>query len=74
MNAASGENRKELSSSKILTDASFNGDCNEGTINVNKYNNKNKWDVKYIQMLTAPTEGATENIGEGLHYLEIYSM
>ena len=39
---------------------------------------ENKWDVKYIQMLTAPTEGATENIGErssleDLHYLEIYS-
>ena len=28
---------------------------------------ENKWDVKYIQILPAPTEGATENIGEGLH-------
>ena len=28
---------------------------------------ENKWDVEYIQMLTASTEGATENIGEGLH-------
>ena len=25
----------------------------------------NKWDIKYIQILPAPTEGATENIGEG---------
>ena len=30
-------------------------------------NNRKKWDVKYIQILPAPTEGATENIGEGLH-------
>ena len=28
---------------------------------------ENKWDVKYIQILPSPTEGATENIGEGLH-------
>ena len=25
----------------------------------------NKWDIKYIQILPAPTECATENIGEG---------
>ena len=30
--------------------------------------------MKYIQILPAPTEGATEKIGEGLHFLEIYSM
>ena len=29
---------------------------------------ENKWDVKYIQILPAPTEGATENIGEGFHF------
>ena len=29
---------------------------------------ENKWDKKYIKILPAPTEGATENIGEGLHY------
>ena len=29
---------------------------------------KNKWDIKYIQQLPAPTEGALENIGEVLHY------
>ena len=29
---------------------------------------ENKWDVKYIQILPAPTEGATENIGECFHY------
>ena len=28
---------------------------------------ENKWDVKYIQILPAPTEGATENIGKDLH-------
>ena len=35
---------------------------------------ENKWDIKYIQILPAPTEGATENIGDGLNFLEIYSM
>ena len=30
-------------------------------------------DIKYAQILPAPREGATENIG-GLRYLEIYSM
>ena len=30
-------------------------------------NNRKKWDVKYIQILPAPTEDATENIGQGLH-------
>ena len=29
---------------------------------------ENKWDLKYIQILPAKTEGATENIGEVLHY------
>ena len=29
---------------------------------------ENKWHIKYIQMLPTPTEAATENIGEGLHY------
>ena len=28
---------------------------------------ENKWDVKYIQILTVPTEGRMENIGEVLH-------
>ena len=28
---------------------------------------ENKWDVKYIQILTVPTEGAMENIAEVLH-------
>ena len=28
---------------------------------------ENKWDIKYIQALPAPREGASENIGEGLH-------
>ena len=35
---------------------------------------ESKSDIKYIQMLTAATEGATENIEEGLHYWEIYSI
>ena len=29
---------------------------------------ENKCHIKYIQMLLPSTEGATENIGEGLHY------
>ena len=29
-----------------------------------------RWDIRYIQILPAPTEGAKENIGER----EIYSM
>ena len=29
---------------------------------------ENKWDIKYIQILPVPTEGATKNIGEGLQY------
>ena len=29
---------------------------------------ENKWDIKYLQILPAPTESATENIGEGFHY------
>ena len=30
--------------------------------------------MKYIQTLPGPTEGTTENIGEGFHYKKIYSM
>ena len=29
---------------------------------------ESKWNVKYIQILPAPTEGATENNVEGLNY------
>ena len=36
MNYASGENWKEASSSTISTEASFNGDSNGETLNVNK--------------------------------------
>ena len=32
---------------------------------------ENKWDLKYIQILPGPNEGATDNIGEGLHYYEL---
>ena len=35
-NSASGKNWKELSSSKISTEGSFNGDSNEETLNVKK--------------------------------------
>ena len=28
---------------------------------------ENKWDIKYTQILPAPREGATENVGEGVH-------
>ena len=31
-------------------------------------NNRKKWYVKYIQILPAPSERATENIGKGFHY------
>ena len=31
-------------------------------------NNRRKWDIKYIKILPAPTEGALENIGEGFYY------
>ena len=31
---------------------------------------ESKGDIKYIQMLPAPTEGATENIRKGSHYRE----
>ena len=34
----------------------------------------NKFNIKYIQTLPASREDATENIGEVLHYNEIYSM
>ena len=34
--SASGENWNEPSSSAISTEASFNGDSNEGALNVNK--------------------------------------
>ena len=27
----------------------------------------NKWDIKCIEILPTPTDGPTENIGEGLH-------
>ena len=36
VNSASEENWKEPSSSAILPEASFNGDSNEETLNVNK--------------------------------------
>ena len=29
---------------------------------------ENKLDIKHIEISTAPTENATENIGKGLHY------
>ena len=29
---------------------------------------KNKWDIKYIQILPAPRGSAMENIEEGFHY------
>ena len=29
---------------------------------------ENKWDIKYIQILPVPREGATENVVEGLRY------
>ena len=35
---------------------------------------KNKWYIKYIQILPAPTEVGTENTGAGSHYYENYSM
>ena len=35
---------------------------------------ENKWDIKYIQMLPAPTKVATEDIAKGLHFYEIYSI
>ena len=70
VNSGSGENWKEPSSSTISPEPSFNGDSSEDTLNVNKEylvdNLKNKWDVKYIQILTAPAEGAAKNIREGL--------
>ena len=28
---------------------------------------ENKWYIKYIPILPAPTKGAIKNIGEGLH-------
>ena len=31
-------------------------------------NNRKKWYVKYIQILPAPSERATQNIGKGFHY------
>ena len=34
----------------------------------------NKWDVKYIQILPSPTEGATENIGKGLIITEKFTQ
>ena len=43
------------------TEASFNSDSNEETLTVRKIAcNNNKWDIKYIQILSAPGEGATE--------------
>ena len=54
--------RKESSTS---TDVSFTGEYNEEILNVNKicWQLENKWDMKYIQILPAPGEGAAENIG-----------
>ena len=36
MNSSSGENRKQTSSSTISTEASFNGDSNAETLNINE--------------------------------------
>ena len=36
VNSSSGENRKETSSSTISTEASFNGDINAETLNINE--------------------------------------
>ena len=57
--------RKEPSTS---TDVSFTGEYNEEILNVNKicWQLENKWDMKYIQILPAPGEGAAENIGQSL--------
>ena len=57
MNSASRNNWKEPSSSTISTEALFNGDSNEETLNVKKNrisNIRKKWDTKYIQILPAP--------------------
>ena len=57
MNSASRNNWIEPSSSTISTEALFNGDSNEETLNVKKNrisNIRKKWDTKYIQMLPAP--------------------
>ena len=57
MNSASRNNWIEPSSSTISTEALFNGDSNEETLNVKKNrisNIRKKWDTKYIQILPAP--------------------
>ena len=52
----------------ISPEASFNGDSNEETLNLNLLAIiEKKQNLKYIQILPGSANCATENIGEGLH-------
>ena len=74
MNSALGENSKEPSSSTISTKQSFHNDSKvmkNFLIQmkfVNNYINKMGYKLYSNIACPNPTEGSTENIGEGLHY------
>ena len=74
VNSALRKNSKEPSLSLMSAETSFDDDdSNKEALNVNKILSviiANKMGYKLCSNITSPnpTEGATENIGEGLHY------
>lgn len=78
-NLVLGENSKEPSTSTILAEASFDDDVNKKALNRNKFLLiiiEKKIGHKLHSNITCanPTKYATENIGECIHYWEMYSM
>ena len=61
LDSTSGENWKESLTSTISIEASFNGDNNGETLNVN---GRKKWDIKCIQILPALRDVGTEILGK----------
>ena len=73
MNSALRKKSKEPSSSLMPAEASFDDDSNKEALNLNNILSviiANKMGYKLCSNISCPNpaEGATENIGKGLHY------
>ena len=65
LDSTSGENWKEPLTSTISIEASFNGDNNGETLNVN---GRKKMGYKMYSNITCPKRCWHGNIGKGFHY------
>ena len=80
VNCALKQKSKEPSPSTISTEASIGDDNNEKDLNVNKVlsatigSSKIGYKLYWNIICPSPTEGATKNLGEVLHYLVMQSM